>query len=451
MQLTLNAKGQNASVMSYLLAKNPNNIYERKQKGHYVRLFYSRFSEEETEVTIFVTPDPIELTKNSSSTYDITHYINDREFAVSSIFCSFIRTALGTALNGQPADEYKKWVDEPFDFQVDFGPIASSLSDKTLYKLFTPIGFDVLIVEGEANYQFELKKRSTARFVTLTGKTTLQRVLRQLFVLIPVIDDYKHYYIDEKEIEKLERYGEGWLDDHPLKEMILKQSLRFEEVYMLIDQPVKDKHKAEEPVKKRLNDMRYEKIIETIENLLKKETIVDLGSGEGKLSVRLGFIEGVKQILAAEPSQIATKKALERFEKAAKKESFLMPERIWSSLFYYDERLVGKDVMILCEVIEHIDYERLPKIMDTIFSEYKPESLIITTPNAEYNQVYELGDSYRHTDHRFELDRKQFQEWCAERSQDYPYSFTFEGIGEKHETLGAPTQLCLFTRKEERV
>lgn len=451
MQLTINAKGPNADMLSYLLAKNPNNIYERKQKGHLVRLFYGKFSKEETEVTIFVTPDPIELTKNSSSTYDITHYINDREFAVSSIFCSFIRTALGTALNGQPAEEYIKWVDEPFLFHVEFGPISSRLSDETLKELFIPLGYEVLIEEGEVNYQFELKKQSSARFMTFTGKTTLQKVLRQLFVLIPVIDDYKHYYIDEKEIEKLERYGEGWLNEHPLKVMILKQSLRFEEVYKLMDQPVKTKKQPESPPKKRLNDMRYEKIIETIENLPKKETIVDLGSGEGKLSVRLGFMKGVKEILAAEPSQIASKKAMERFERAAKQPEFLMPERIWSSLFYYDERLSYKDVIILCEVIEHIDFERLPQMMDTIFSKYKPKTLIITTPNAEYNQLYELGDSYRHTDHRFELDREQFQNWCKERSTGYPYTYTYKGIGETHETFGSPTQLCVFTRKEENL
>ncbi|UYZ23934.1 hypothetical protein FOF60_10535 [Mesobacillus jeotgali] len=44
--------------------------------------------------------------------------------------------------------------------------------------------------------------------------------LRQIFALIPVLDNYKHYFIDEKEIEKLERYGEGCLDDHPQKSFI---------------------------------------------------------------------------------------------------------------------------------------------------------------------------------------------------------------------------------------
>src|SRR5690606_5945699 len=110
MQMTIRATGDNVKAVSYLLAKNPNNLYERNQKGHLVRMFYSTFTDTELEMTIFVTPDPIELIQNSANSYDITHYINDREFAVSSIFLSLIRSALGTALNGQPKEEYAEWV-----------------------------------------------------------------------------------------------------------------------------------------------------------------------------------------------------------------------------------------------------------------------------------------------------------------------------------------------------
>lgn len=448
MQLTIQGTGANVNMLSYLLAKNPNNLYERNVGGHLVRMFFGKFSDDEVEVTIFVTPDPIELSRNNSEAYEITSYINDREFAVSSIFCTFIRTALGTALNGKPKEEYVAWVNHRFPLQFSFGPIASHLSDHELLDLFQPLGYEVIITYGEVDYSMDLKSKSTARYITIKGMTTLQMGLRQLFVLIPVIDNYKHYYIDEKEVEKIERYGEGWLDQHPRREWILQQALRYEELYNKLD--VKSGRQIEnvkEPTI-RLNDLRYEKIVRKINRLTYKEHIVDFGSGEGRLSEKLGFVGGVKEILAVEPSESQTLKALKRFEKVEQKENFVMPKQIMGSLFYYDERLKNKDIMILCEVIEHIDEVRLPKIMQTILSDYRPRVVLITTPNREYNEVYRMDEQYRHPDHRFEWTREEFSRWCQMQNRHHDYELTFDGIGEEHELYGKPTQMALFTRKE---
>lgn len=455
MQLTIQASGNDVEVISYLLAKNPNNIYERSQNGHLVRMFYSKFTEKEVEVTFFVTPDPIELSRNSSEKYDITSYINDREFAVSSIFCTFLRTALGTALNGKPKEEYASWVRYAFPFTFEFGPVVSNLSDKQIKDLFEPLGYEVSITYGDSDYNLPIKSKSSARYIILKGMTTLQNGLRQLFVLIPVLDNYKHYYIDETEIEKIERYGEGWLDLHPQREFIIQKALRFKEVYSLVEKKEKDNRPAEEGVKEsegdgnvRLNDLRYEKIIDHINRMQRRESIVDFGSGEGKLSLKLGFVNGVKEILAVEPSESATLKALKRFEKVGQLENFLMPTTIKGSLFYYDDRVKQKDVMILCEVIEHINENRLPKIMNTILNDYQPGVLIITTPNQEYNQVYDMSENYRHPDHRFEWTREEFHVWCNQQNEDENYELMFDGIGEEHQQYGYPTQMCLFTRKE---
>ncbi|MFE0503192.1 3' terminal RNA ribose 2'-O-methyltransferase Hen1 [Peribacillus butanolivorans] len=448
MQLTIQATGDNVQAISYLLSKNPSNLYERNHKGHLVRLFYSKFTETELEATIFVTPDPIELVKGNSNSYDITHYINDREFSVSSIFCSLIRSALGTALNGQPKEEHTEWVNHPFSFQFEFGPVVSSLSDNQLKDLFEPIGYEVMITRPEIEYSFQIKDKSSARYISLKGMKTLQAGLRHLFVLIPVIDNYKHYYIDEKEIEKLERYGDGWLKDHPMRDYIYRQSLRFKEVYSIVENRKPEEKKEEKESKVRLNDLRYEKIVDTVSQM-NPRSIVDFGSGEGKLSVRLGFVEGIKEILAVEPSQTATIKALGRFEKVKNKEKFVVPETLWGSLFYYDERLKNKDVIILCEVIEHIDEYRLPKVLDTILHDYQPNALIITTPNREYNEVYDMEDVLRHNDHRFEWTRAEFRQWCTERNHSDIYSLKFEGIGEEHDTYRYPTQMCVFERKED--
>ncbi|WP_203333511.1 3' terminal RNA ribose 2'-O-methyltransferase Hen1 [Planococcus beigongshangi] len=449
MQLTIHAAGDNVKAVSYLLAKNPGNLYERSQKGHLVRMFYSKFTDTELEMTIFVTPDPIELIQNSGNSYDITHYINDREFAVSSIFLSLIRSALGTALNGQPKEEYAEWVAHPFPFTFELGPVNTTLPDSQLKNLFEPMGYRVDITRPEIDYSFDLKEKSTVRTIRLSGEQTLKDALRHLFVLIPVIDDYKHYFIDEKEIEKIGRYGEGWLDQHPLRETIYRRALRFKEVYDLVENGEAEPAVAAAPAplkKTSLNELRYAKIAETAASL-KPRSIVDFGSGEGKLTVKLGFIDGVEEILAVEPSQVETMKALRRFEKVNDKPNFVEPKTLWGSLFYFDERLKGKDLMILCEVIEHIDEERLPKAFDTILHQYAPKSLIVTTPNREYNEIYDMDDHFRHDDHRFEWTRQEFRNWCEQRNHAGNYDMEFAGIGEEHPEQGFPTQMCVFQRK----
>ncbi|EGW40788.1 3' terminal RNA ribose 2'-O-methyltransferase Hen1 [Desulfosporosinus sp. OT] len=462
MQLAIKATGEGAKMLSFLLSKNPQNLYDRMEKGHRIRLTYTVFSDSEVEAVIFVTPDPVELVKNSPDTYEITQYINDREFVVSSIFCSYIRSALGTALNGRPKDEYLDWAKHAFLLTIGFGPVATDLPDVAIKQLFEPLGYRIEIERGQAAYNFQLKERSSARFINLQGTLTVQNALKHLFVLIPVLDNYRHYFIDEREIEKLERYGEGWLADHPLKDLIIKRTLRFRE---LIDQVGENFDQADtnadtnnealtpelelksQPVV-RLNELRYQRVVKIVENLPARESIVDFGAGEGKLSARLGFIPGVQEILAVEPTEKEQLRALKRFSEASRKDDFISPILIWGSLFYYDEQLRAKDVMILNEVIEHIDESRLPRVMDTILGSYKPQVLLITTPNVEYNTVYQMDDqAVRHKDHRFEWTRSEFSEWTHTLARNYSYDVQLDGIGEEVEGYGHPSQIAIFTRQ----
>ncbi|MEH7130630.1 methyltransferase domain-containing protein [Neobacillus drentensis] len=446
MQLSLTVRGPGAEAVSYLIAKNPNNLYERGEKGLTVRLVYPTFSSEEVQFLIYVKTDPIDLVKNSPDSFDITHYINDREFAASSIFVSSIRKSLGTALNGKPAEDYASWVEHPFELELSFGPIATDLSNPELEALFAPMNYTIKIESGESF----IRERSTARFITLIGKQTLQNALKHISILIPVIDNYKHYFIDERELEKLDRYGEGWLEEHPQKAFILKRSLRFPKMisqsrFYEKETKTEEKH---EPPKIRLNDHRYEAIIKYVKALPKKGTIVDIGAGEGKLSVQLGFIEGVQEILSVEPSNKARLRAMERFEQAKEKRGCVEPKSFAGSLFYYDERLLNKDVMVLCEVIEHIDEYRLASVFETIFKDYRPEVLIVTTPNKEYNVVYEMDVAMRHHDHRFEWTRAELRQKVDAWSKLYPYQVSYLGIGEENQLYGHPTQMVIFRREE---
>jgi 2-polyprenyl-3-methyl-5-hydroxy-6-metoxy-1,4-benzoquinol methylase len=178
------------------------------------------------------------------------------------------------------------------------------------------------------------------------------------------------------------------LEEHPLRNLILKRALRYSPLvkkskFELSKKADDDKENEESSVPKvRLNDLRYEAIIDVIQSLPKKGKIIDFGSGEGKLSTRLGFLAGVQEILAVEPSQKSQVRALQRFEKAKRGDGFVAPTPVFGSLFHADDRLRQKDVMILCEVMEHIDEHRLPSVFQTIFTYYQPRTLIITTPRV---------------------------------------------------------------------
>ncbi|TYP68345.1 methyltransferase domain-containing protein [Paenibacillus methanolicus] len=512
MQLIIRADGAGANMLSHLLAKNPNNLYEREEKGAKVRLVYTVCDEQRTEAVLHVSPDPIELVKGSPDSYDITQYINDREFVTSSLFCAYIRASLGTALNGKPKEAFAEWVSRKFALTLSFGPVASNLPEAIVEQLFAALGYEVEQERGEADYPFALKNRSSVRYITLRGSQTLQTALRQLFILMPVLDDYKHYFIGEAEVEKLERYGEGWLEAHPQRELIVKRTLRYADVIeryearkpAIRQQTTENKaeqgntsalgarHEAgaartSEPgdatdavrlaremvkaagdnaeeqsaegaaiadgasgpqPKVRLNEQRYEAICDVIRGFARKRAIVDFGSGEGKLSARLAELAGVQEVLAVEPSAIARKRAMDRYAKLAERGLGIVPKPVTGSLFYYDESLRGKDVIVLCEVIEHIEAYRVERAIATILNEYAPHALIVTTPNREYNAVYEMGGAMRHADHRFEWTRGEFRQAC-ERWRTDAYEIELQGVGEGHEAYGHPTQMAIFRRREE--
>ncbi|AUO05641.1 methyltransferase type 12 [Paenibacillus jamilae] len=475
MHITLKATGNNAGMISHLLAKNPYNTYDRTEKGARVRMVYTVFTEEEAEIVIQASPDSIDLVKNSPDSYDITQYINDREFVTSSLFCTYIRGTLGTALNGKPKEDYIAWVTHPFALELSFGPVASDLPDAVVEGLFAPLGYQVTIERGEADYSFQLKNRSTVRYVTLSGHQTVQYALRQLLLLIPVLDNYKHYYISEEEFDKLRRYGEGWLSAHPLRELIIRRTLHFTNLIEQFEQSdsaatrtkkhaiQEQKHNHEQDQQQeqsleegtqqptvRLNELRYQAIMDVIRKLPRRQKIVDFGSGEGKLSARLARMKGIEEIWAVEPSAYAQVRAVERFAKLERHADAIRPTPMMGSLFYYDEQLRGKDVMILCEVIEHVDEHRLNRVMNTIVTEYQPGMLIVTTPNREYNEVYRMDQQeLRHGDHRFEWSRSEFRERCEQWIEEAPYSLALEGIGEEVEGFGQPTQMAVFTRRKE--
>jgi hypothetical protein len=117
------------------------------------------------------------------------------------------------------------------------------------------------------------------------------------------------------------------------------------------------------------------------------------------------------------------------------------------SLLYADDRLKGYDAAALVEVIEHMDEDRLKTAVKVLFGHAAPGTVIITTPNREWNKIFgEEEERMRHSDHRFEWTRAEFEAWCTDICSRFPYTVAIAPVGEETPEWGAPTQMGLFTR-----
>jgi 3' terminal RNA ribose 2'-O-methyltransferase Hen1 len=118
------------------------------------------------------------------------------------------------------------------------------------------------------------------------------------------------------------------------------------------------------------------------------------------------------------------------------------------SATYRDDRIAGYDAVVLMEVLEHVDPDRLPDLARCVFGHAHPAAVVVTTPNVEYNVRYETlpAGTLRHRDHRFEWSRSEFRSWAEGVATTFGYAVQFRPVGDDDPQVGAPTQLALFTR-----
>jgi 3' terminal RNA ribose 2'-O-methyltransferase Hen1 len=117
------------------------------------------------------------------------------------------------------------------------------------------------------------------------------------------------------------------------------------------------------------------------------------------------------------------------------------------ALTYRDARLSGYDAAAVVEVIEHLDPDRLAAFERVLFGCARPQTVVVTTPNQEYNVKFPAlpAGRLRHADHRFEWTRQEFQAWAERVAEQYGYRVRVQAIGEDDPVLGPPTQMGVFT------
>ncbi|HLP52923.1 MAG TPA: 3' terminal RNA ribose 2'-O-methyltransferase Hen1 [Chitinophagales bacterium] len=458
MLLTITTTRYPATDLSYMLHKHPAKLQTIDLPKGQAHIFYPEVSDERCTIAMVVELDPVALVRSSNPQGDafaLEQYVNDRPYAASSFMSAAIAKAFSSAMNGRCKDK-PELVDIPMPFEVKLAVVPVRGGEQILKYALEPLGYTVKAERHELDTVFTGWGESRYYTVTLTNTCRLSDLLSHLYVLIPVFDNSKHYWVSDGEVEKLLEKGEGWLATHPAKDMITRRYLKNMSGLTKMalnrllteDAPTPD-DEHEEPVseeKIRLHDHRLETVKQEL-LLTGAKRILDLGCGEGKLLKLLLAEKQFEFILGMDVSLRALEIAKERLnlEKLSSKYRARI-ELIQSALTYRDQRLCGYDAAALVEVIEHLDESRLQALTGNVFGFARPEYVIITTPNREYNVLFESmpEGKLRHSDHRFEWTRTEFETWANTIAGNHGYTVTFKPVGPLNETLGAPTQMAIF-------
>jgi 3' terminal RNA ribose 2'-O-methyltransferase Hen1 len=460
MFLSIATTHQPATDLGYLLHKHPGRVHEIEQTFGKAWVFYPEASDGRCEAALILDVDPVGLVRGKGQAQGLLdQYVNDRPYAASSFLSVALNKAFRTAMTGV-CNARQELADSAIPLEALVTPLPMRGGEKLVRQLFEPLGWSVDI-DPIVGPDTGTVSRLYAR-VKLAGVARLNALLNYLYVLIPVLDDAKHYWVGEDEIDKLLKRGEGWLDQHPAKELIVRRYLRHRGILAraaLERLAPETQEEANEPEARgapedaleapiRLNDERMAAVVEALRAAGAKR-IADLGCGEGKLLHRLLRERWAEQMIGLDP-------AARELEWAAKRLKLHLPGGppegrvllLHGSLTYRDDRWANVDAAALVEVIEHLDQDRLPLVERVVFGEARPATVVVTTPNAEYNSLFPnlAAGTFRHPDHRFEWTRAQFEAWAERVGSTYGYRPAFTGIGRPDESLGAPTQMAVFTR-----
>jgi 2-polyprenyl-3-methyl-5-hydroxy-6-metoxy-1,4-benzoquinol methylase len=508
MLLTITTTYQPATDLGYLLHKNPARLQTVEVSGGEAHVFYPEATAERCTAALLLDLDPIGLVRGRGGApgegFSLEQYVNDRPYVASSFLSVALSKAFGTAMNGTCKDR-PALPDQPLPLAVTVAVVSAPGPDWPR-RLFEPLGYEV---ELEA-YPLDptVPDWGDSQYYTLHLRhdgLRLQDVLTHLYVLLPVLDNNKHYYIDQNEADKLLHRGGDWLPRHPERGFITRRYLRYRALYVnpalarLLDtddladdadaatsppDPLSKKEgepddsttinmeqleletktsppsflerglggevsagSAPAEPKTSLHDQRLQQVAHEIYELAPKR-VLDLGCGEGKLLRLLLRQAKIEYILGMDVSHQVLARAAQRLHLDE------MPPRqraridlIQGSLLYKDERLAGFDAAALVEVIEHLDPSRLAALEAVVFGQARPGHVFVTTPNADYNQLYGSlsAGTFRHADHRFEWSRAEFAAWATAVAERHGYQVRLVSMGEEAAGVGAPSQMAVFS------
>ncbi|MGK5445308.1 3' terminal RNA ribose 2'-O-methyltransferase Hen1 [Micromonospora sp. URMC 105] len=506
MLLTLTTTHRPATDLGYLLVKHPDRVQSFELPAGTAHVFYPEAGEERCTAALLVDIDPQRLgtgrgrgrrQATTPESFTLGQYVNDRAYAASSLLASALSTVFRSALRGESRDR-PDLAGTAIPLEVRVPVLRCRGGADVAERLFAPLGWAVTATPIPLDEQHPDWGDSRYVDLALTGTLRVADALNHLYVLLPVLDDAKHYWVAPDEIDKLLRAGAGWLADHPERALITRRYLAHRRALAgqalarltelrLADEPLPDDsidepaptgtvpaagtagatagttgHEvgpsadagsgaAAAPMRASLAVRRREAVLAALA-ASGATRVLDLGCGGGALLTALVADRRYTEVVGTDVSTHALTLAARRLRLDRLPERQRDRVRLWqSALTYRDDRLRGYDAAVLMEVIEHLDPPRLPALEDAVLGHARPGTVVVTTPNAEYNVRYEglPAGRFRHADHRFEWTRAEFAAWVARVAEMYGYTATIGGVGEDDPEVGAPTQLAVLTAAEK--
>ena len=465
-----------ATDLGFLLHKHPDKAQVFSTSYGDAHVFYPEASAGRTTAALLLEVDPPALvrrgrTKGRGGAPDaaLAQYVNDRPYAASSLLAVALRTVFSTALRGE-CRTHPERAAAPMPLRIEVPVLPAKGGPALVARLFEPLGWQVTAEPIALDPLFPEWGESRYVGLVLEGELRLADALRHLYVLLPVLDDAKHYWVSPDEVDKLLRFGEGWLPQHPEQKLITsrylsrrwsltRQAMERLELARLADADdieVESIDNAVEPeVPEEVEERPAPLAVQRREAILARlraagaARVLDLGCGQGQLVGALlkeaRFTEVVGVDVSVRALDMAARKLhLDRMgERQASRVRLIQ-----GSLTYTDARLKGYDAAVLSEVVEHLDLPRLPALEYAVFGSARPQTVVVTTPNVEYNVRWETlpAGHVRHADHRFEWTRAQFADWARAVAERYGYETEFVAVGPDDPEVGPPTQMAVFTR-----
>ena len=451
--------------LGYLLHKNPAREHSFDLPFGKAHVFYPALGDGSAQAALLLDIDPVGLVRGSakgSGEGTLDQYVNDRPYVASSFLSVALSRVFGTAMGGR-SKERQQLADTPLHWTAVITAAPCRNGESFIRRLFEPLGYTVDVERHPLDERFPEWGEGFHYTVRLSGQTRLQDLLTHIYVLVPVLDAEKHYWVGDEEVEKLLRKGEGWLAGHPERETIAARYLRYdrrltrEALARLADEDAPDPEAVEQtraneeleieaPI--RLWEQRIGAVLSAL-RAVEAKTVIDLGCGEGKLLKELLRDKIFERIVGMDVSwrslEVAQRRLyLDQMPPAQRKRI----ELIHGSLMYRDKRLANFDAAAVLEVVEHLDPPRLAAFERVLFEHAQPKAVIITTPNSEYNVKFaSLPEGrFRHRDHRFEWTRSEFTTWATGIGERFGYQVRFVPVGPEDAAIGAPTQMGVFTK-----
>ncbi|MCX5386248.1 3' terminal RNA ribose 2'-O-methyltransferase Hen1 [Streptomyces sp. NBC_00083] len=463
-----------ATDLGFLLHKHPDNAQRFSTSHGTAHILYPEATAERCTAALLLEVDPVALVRRGQGKgrggapdAALAQYVNDRPYAASSLMSVAMSTVFKSALRGV-CQALPERAATPLPLRIEVPALPARGGAELVHQLFGPLGWSTVTAEPvPLDPQFPQWGDSRYVRLVLEGELLLADALRQLYVMLPVLDDAKHYWVAPDEVDKLLRAGDGWLAAHPERQLITNRYLarrrslarqateRLELVRLAeaegldvaeVDNSV-DESRDTERRPAPLAEQRRDAIIAGLV-AAGASRVLDLGCGQGQLVQALLKDARFTEIVGVDVSVRALNTAARRLRIADMTERQAARVKLTQgSLAYTDKRLKGYDAAVLSEVIEHVDLPRLPALEYAVFGAARPRTVIVTTPNVEYNVRWETlpAGHVRHGDHRFEWSRAEFRTWAHTVAEQHGYAVEFGPVGPDDPEVGPPTQMAVFT------